>query len=95
LSNQRPLPNVLSHSLGVRFEILVAKNNVQENRSDMSKVNRSHSMWVQPDVVGLFSVSAGSFSDNVGLNAFIFSWNVGPKARCSRAEDFMLSRRYI
>jgi hypothetical protein len=36
----------------------------------------------------------GSFSDNVGLSALIFSVNVGMKRRCSRAERFMLSRRY-
>ena len=27
-------------------------------------------------------------------SVFIFSRNVGPKTRCSRAEGFMLSRRY-
>jgi hypothetical protein len=31
---------------------------------------------------------------NVGLSALIFSWNVGPKTRCSRAERFMFSGYY-
>jgi ABC transporter substrate binding protein len=51
-------------------------------------------MWVQPDVVGLFLVNVGSFSDNVGLRAVIFSVNVGTKLRCSRAEPFIFSRHY-
>jgi hypothetical protein len=52
-------------------------------------------MWAQLDVFGLFSISVGSFLDNAGLSALIFSFNVGTKLRCSRAERFMLSRRYI
>ena len=62
--------------------------------SDMSGPNRSQLMWVQADVLGLFLGSVGSFSDNVGLSAIIFSDNVGTKRRCFRAERFMLSRRY-
>ena len=61
----------------------------------MSQANRSHIMWVQPDVLGLFSVSVSSFSDNVGLSALIFSDNVGTKGRCYRAEPFIFSGRYI
>jgi hypothetical protein len=34
-------------------------------------------MWVHPDVLRLFSVSVGSFSDNVGVSALIFSDNLG------------------
>ena len=33
----------------------------------MSKANYSHRMWVRTDVLGLFLVSVGSFSDNVGF----------------------------
>ena len=40
------------------------------------------------------SLSVGSFSDNVGLSALIFSLNLGTKLRCSRAERFTLSGRY-
>jgi hypothetical protein len=43
----------------------------------MSKANRSQVTWVQPDVFGLFSLSVGSFSANVGLSAIIFSLNLG------------------
>ncbi len=64
-------------ALGVRFEILVAKNTVREIRSDMSKENRSHMIWVHLDVLGLFSVSVGSFSVNLGLRVVLFSWNLG------------------
>jgi hypothetical protein len=60
----------------------------------MSKAHRFHRMWVQPDVFGLFSGSVGSFSDNVGLSAIIFSVNVGTKLRCFRAEPFIFSGRY-
>jgi hypothetical protein len=49
-----------------RYNILVQKNNVREIHADMSKANCSHRIWVQPDVLGLFSVGVGSFSDNVG-----------------------------
>jgi hypothetical protein len=37
----------------------------------------SHSMWAQPDVLGLFSGSVGSFLNNLGLSAMIFSLTVG------------------
>ena len=60
----------------------------------MSKVHRSHSIRVQPDVFGLFSGSVGSFSANVGLSALIFSDNLGTKRRCYRAERFMFSGYY-
>jgi hypothetical protein len=43
----------------LRFKILVQENNVRETRADMSKANRSQVMWVQPDVLGLFSGSVG------------------------------------
>jgi insertion element IS1 protein InsB len=84
-SNQQRLPNVLSQSLGAWSEILVAKNNVQETRADMSKLNRPHESWVQSDVLGLFLDNVRSFSMIVGLRVIIFSWNVGRKWRCSRA----------
>ena len=51
----------------------------------------SHGIWVQPDVFGLFSESVGSFSNNLGFSASIFSRNVGRKRRCSRAGRFMFS----
>jgi hypothetical protein len=54
----------------------------------------SHRLWAESDVCGLFSVSVGSFLDNVGLNALIFSVNVGMKLRCFRAELFIFSGRY-
>jgi hypothetical protein len=41
----------------------------------MSKTNRSHGMWVWTDVLGLFSVCVGSFAENLGLGAMIFSLN--------------------
>jgi hypothetical protein len=78
----------------LRFTILVQQNNVREIHADMSQANCSHRIWVQPDVLGLFSVGVGSFSDNLGLRAIIFSDNVGRKLRYSRAERFMLSGRY-
>jgi hypothetical protein len=34
-------------------------------------------MWVQPDVLGLFSDNVRSFSIIVDLNAVIFSTNLG------------------
>jgi hypothetical protein len=40
------------------------------------------------------SLSVGSFSVNVGLGRVIFSFNVGMKLRCSRAEQFMFSGCY-
>ena len=83
-----------SHPAWLRFNILVQQNNVREICADMSQANRSHIMWVQPDVLGLFSVSVSSFSDNVGLSALIFSDNVGTKGRCYRAEPFIFSGRY-
>jgi hypothetical protein len=58
------------------------------------KAHRSHIMCAQPDVLGLFLVSVGSFSDNVGLSALIFSDNLGTKPRCYRAERFMFSGYY-
>ena len=76
------------------FTILVQENNVREIRADMSKANRSQITWVRSDVCGLFSWNVRSFSDNVGLSVLIFSDNLGTKLRCSRAERFMLSRRY-
>jgi hypothetical protein len=54
----------------------------------------SYRMWVQPDVLGLFSDNVRSFSIIVGLSAVIFSINLGMKLRCSRAGRFMFSRRY-
>ena len=42
------------------------KNNVRETRSDISKPNRSHIMWVRPDVLGLFLDNVRSFSIIVG-----------------------------
>jgi hypothetical protein len=51
-------------------------------------------MWVQPDVLGLFSESVGSFSSIVGLSASIFSRIVGSILRCYRAEPFIFSGRY-
>ena len=36
-SNQWPRPSVPSHSLGIRFEILVVKNRVQETYTDRGK----------------------------------------------------------
>jgi hypothetical protein len=51
-------------------------------------------MWVKPDVCGLFSMSVGSFSGNMGLSALIFSDNVGRKLRCFRAEPFIFSGHY-
>ena len=44
-------------------------------------------MWVLPDVVGLLSVNAGSFSRNVGQRTRMFSANVVP-------DRWMLSGRY-
>ena len=85
---------MFSHGPDVQFEILIVKNNVRETRFDMSQANRSQVTWVQPDVFELFLMSVGSCSANVGLCAIVFSWNVGPKTRCSRAEGFMLSSRY-
>jgi hypothetical protein len=63
----------------LRFTILVQQNNVREIRSAMSKMNRSRGMWVWTDVLGLFSMSVGSFSIIVGLGRVIFSVNVGTK----------------
>jgi hypothetical protein len=57
------------------------QNNVRETRADMSKANRSQIEWVQPDVCGLFSVSVGSFSANVG------SWPNGIKLASERLLD--------
>src|SRR2546428_8675238 len=37
----------------------------------MSKANRSQVMWAQSNVFGLFSVSVGSFSDNLGSYAIL------------------------
>jgi hypothetical protein len=51
-------------------------------------------MWVQTDVLGLFSGSVGSFLVIVGLGRVIFSVNVGTKVRCFRAEPFIFSGRY-
>src|SRR5262247_2729570 len=51
-------------------------------------------MWVPRDVLGLFSMSVGSCSDNLGWGRVIFSANVGRKLRCSRAGRFTLSGRY-
>jgi hypothetical protein len=48
-----------SKPASLRFTILVQENNVRETRADMSKANRSQVMWVQPDVLGLFSGSVG------------------------------------
>jgi hypothetical protein len=62
-----------SQPTSLRFKILVRKNNVRDIRSEMSKAHRSHGMWVQPDVCGLFSKMVGSFSANVG------SWPNGIK----------------
>jgi hypothetical protein len=73
------------HPTALPLQHTGSENNVRETRSDMSKVNRSHGIWVQPDVFGLFSGSVGSFSANVGLRAAIFSLNVGMKVCCSRA----------
>jgi hypothetical protein len=56
--------------------------------------DHSHSMWVEPDVLKLFSGSVGSFLNNLGLSAIIFSLTVGTNMRCSRAGRFMLSRHY-
>jgi hypothetical protein len=61
----------------LRFNILVQKNNVREICSAISKAHRSHRMWVQPDVRGLFLDNVRSFSIIVGLSARIFSFNVG------------------
>jgi hypothetical protein len=51
-------------------------------------------IWVQADVFGLFSVSVGSFLDNLGWGRAIFSQNVGMKLRCSRADRFTFAGRY-
>jgi hypothetical protein len=51
-------------------------------------------MWAEPDVFGLFSVSVGSFLDNLGWGRAIFSQNVGMKLRCSRADRFTFAGRY-
>src|ERR671931_329601 len=83
-----------SQPTSLRFKILVRKNNVREIRADMSTAHRSYIRWVQPDVLGLFLASVGSFSANVGLSALIFSDNLGTKPRCSRAERFTLLGRY-
>jgi hypothetical protein len=77
-----------SQPVCLRFKILVQQNNVQKICADMSKANRSHRMWVQPDVLGLFLDNVRSFSIIVGLSAMIFSWNLGRKWRCSRAGRF-------
>jgi hypothetical protein len=74
-----------SHPACLRFTILVQQNNVRETRADMSKPNHSHKMRVRPDVRGLFSMSVGSFSGNVGLSRVMFSFNVGMSMRCYRA----------
>jgi hypothetical protein len=60
----------------------------------MSIENRSRRMWVQPDVLGLFLTSVGSFSANVGWSALLFSDNLGTKMRCYRAERVMLLGHY-
>jgi hypothetical protein len=60
----------------------------------MSKAHRCHSMWVQPDVLGLFLVNVGPFLNNMGLSALIFSDNLGTKPRCYWAERFMFSGYY-
>jgi hypothetical protein len=83
-----------SQPTSLRFKILVRKNNVREIRFDMSKAHCSYIMWVQPDVLGLFLASVGSFSANVGLSAIIFSDNLATKLRCYQAERVMFSRRY-
>jgi hypothetical protein len=55
------------------------ENNLRETYADMSIANYSQGTWVEPDVLGLFSGSVGSFSDNVGLGRAIFSVNLGMK----------------
>jgi hypothetical protein len=74
LSNLPVVTQLRSHTASFWFNILVQKNNVRETRAGMSKVNRSQVMWAPPDVLGLFSGSVGSFSDNLGLGRVIFSF---------------------
>jgi hypothetical protein len=55
--------------------------------------SRSRIMWVLDDIVGLFSVYAGSFSRNLGRSDRIFSTNMGPKRYCYRILRFVFVGR--
>jgi hypothetical protein len=60
----------------------VQKNNVREIRADMSKANRSYRMWVQPDVLGLFSESVGSYALLVKAAYSTANLPLIPQQRC-------------
>ena len=49
------------HRPNIRLEILVAKNNVQEICTEISKLNHSHEPWVRSNVLGLFLNNVGSW----------------------------------
>jgi hypothetical protein len=53
-------------------------------------------IWLQlPSITNIGQEpSVGSFSDNVGLRAIIFSRNVGSKTCCYRAGRLMFSGNY-